>query len=1701
MSGIGSAYMPVIPSVSGIGRSIERQLGGSFGGAGKSAGKSVSGGILGAMKGLAGPLAIAGGVAGAALAGGVVKALDKEKSGDKLAAQLGLSPKESERAGKLAGKIYSGAYGDSLGQVNDAVKSVSQNITGLSKTNDKDMQSITEKVLNVSEAFDQDLGGVTRSVGQLIKTGMAKDATSALDLITKGFQSPVNAADDFLDTINEYGTQFRKLGLDGPKSVGLLNQAVGAGARDADTAADALKEFSIRAIDGSKSSAAGFQALGLDAAKMTEQIAKGGPAAEKGLSTVLTNLKGIKDPALQSQAAIALFGTKAEDLGQALYALDPSKAVDSLGKVAGAADAMGDTLNDNGASRIEAFKRGISTTFVTLIGTKVLPKLEQFGTFVKSNLGPALSGLSGFLKPLGGVATQASTTFTTLRPAVESFFTSVVSAAGPVVATFQSKILPAVVSLGSTVLSFAKVALPLVVSGFKSVVGFISTQVIPIVGGIYSAFARLAATVVPIIAQIAGVLVKTFADNLPQIRSIIGEIGSIFASIWSVVKPAFERLRVGVEAVTTVIQFIWSRFGGQITTIIGSTFKTVIGVISGALKIVSGIIKVITSVLTGNWSGAAAGLKKITEGMKQVFVSIFTNIGVQVKTLFGGLITSLVNKGISFTSWLSSSFKVGLSKVKDYILAPVRAARDGIGTVLGGIKTAFSGAVTAIGNIWDGLKEKAAAPIRFVVNTVLKNGLVDAFDKVAGLLPGNLKIGDKISWPAFAGGGIAFPDRYTPGRDIGFAAVSGGEPIMRPEFGRAVGHGTINAWNKAARTGGIGGVRKAMGGFMGAYAKGGIVSPTVSGRQNTSYAGHSGIDFFGRVGDAIRAASAGTVEYTGSGRGYGQAVFLKGVDGLSQVYGHTSSILVRVGQMVKAGMQIAKVGYSGNVRPAGPGGAHLHFEVANGGFANAGNRAFTQSWLRGAVAGGASTDAGGGGLGDLVGSITSKLSGPLGRLKELGGSPMAKLAAAAPPALAKAMVDKVRSSIPSVTDVVTSVAGKFKAGAGVARWTPEVLKALGIVGQSPLQLPRTLRRMNQESSGNPNAINLTDSNARAGIPSKGLMQVIGPTFAAYRDKSLSSNIYDPLANIVASMRYALATYGSLARAYDKSGGYAKGTTNATKGMHWVGENGPELRMFSGGETVIPSKQSFQIAGLARMMSGGGRQFVDGMIAGVAAGSPAFHAAAQAMAAGGVDAVRAELQIASPSKVMQQIGVYFSEGFIKGLTGSSSAVKSAVTALAAQASKAFEAKGSGKKSGLVEKYTAEVKRLKPLAQSRASVLKSISSAEKKLTTARKNRPSSAALAELQGKVTTAKKKGKGVAAAESALKRAKDRRALPGELETQISQLKKAAKGGAKYRTQLAAAEKKLTAARKLDPGGNAIKQGQAFAKKFAKQTAALTKNAKDRESVAAKIKSAQDKVKEATQARTDFAAGVKGQVTESSSIALSGIVQASQVTDTLKARLGRWKSFISDMAQLKKMGLGNAAYQQLVSAGPEAAGSVAKALLAGGKSSITEVNSLQKQFDTIGTSFGKTTSTVLFQPGVDAANGFLKGFQDQEKKLTAAGTKLAKALAKAVKKELGIKSPSKVFRAVGIFSGQGLVDGLDASQAAVARAGAGLAYAAVATPPASSTTTTTPATADGYVRTLTQSGNVYLGYDPDEIRKAEEKRDRRSARRNNLQGV
>jgi SLT domain-containing protein len=336
---------------------------------------------------------------------------------------------------------------------------------------------------------------------------------------------------------------------------------------------------------------------------------------------------------------------------------------------------------------------------------------------------------------------------------------------------------------------------------------------------------------------------------------------------------------------------------------------------------------------------------------------------------------------------------------------------------------AFDAARKGIKAAWDGLKSVAKTPVAFVVNTVYNNGIRKVWNLVTDAFGG--KHLDPIK--GFATGGIM--PGYTPGRDVhlvpstaGPVALSGGEAIMRPEWTRAMGAGYVNTMNAAARSGGVQGVRSALG-----FKDGGIFS---------------GIgDFVSGAWDKVKA----------------------GASWLKDSFGAA----VRAGVKTVVNPLIERI----------PGGS----------------------------------------IG-FVGLLKSVAKAAVQRLISGGG-------------------EGDKRAAPSV---------KYSPTKGVEQWRPVVLQSLREVGQPASLANATLRRMQQESGGNPTIVNKWDSNWIAGHPSVGLMQVIGPTFRSYAGKYKRKGPFsygvsvDPLANVYSSMKYALGAYGSLSKAYNRAGGYDSG---------------------------------------------------------------------------------------------------------------------------------------------------------------------------------------------------------------------------------------------------------------------------------------------------------------------------------------------------------------------------------------------------------------------------------------------------------------------------------------------------------------------------------------------------------------------------------
>jgi tape measure domain-containing protein len=212
------------------------------------------------------------------------------------------------------------------------------------------------------------------------------------------------------------------------------------------------------------------------------------------------------------------------------------------------------------------------------------------------------------------------------------------------------------------------------------------------------------------------------------------------------------------------------------------------------------------------------------------------------------------------------------------------------------------------------------------------------------------------------------------------------------------------------------------------------------------------------------------------------------------------------------------------------------------------------------------------------------------------------------------------------------------------------------------------------------------------------------------------------------------------------------------------------------------------------------------------------------------------------------------------------------------------------------------------------------------------------------------------------------------------------------------------------------------------------------DALTAKINTANDALTNAIKTRDDFNAQISQQF--DTATAPTSDQTATDYLAQLKQQVADTNSFANDLQALRKLGLNDHAYQQLLEGGTAELPFV-QSLLQGGQDSINQLNLLQKQLDDVSSSMGKTASTALYQAAVNSAQGLVDGLKKQQAAIEAQMDTIAAAMVKSIKKALGIKSPSRVFKEVGDFAGQGLVKGLDGSADVVGKSAAAIGNAAV----------------------------------------------------------
>lgn len=708
------------------------------------------GNALTSLKELAGPAALGAGVAlGGALMVGFGDALEQGRIKARLEAQLGTTPAVADKVGKVAGKLYSNAVATDFQQAADGIRQTMS--AGLFPPNAsvKQIESVSRKALDLANTFEVDLGQATNAVGQLMKTGLAKNADEAFDVITRGFQVMGPRADDLLDTFNEYSTQFRQLGLDSAEVTGILSQGMKAGARDTDVVADSLKEFTLIAQAGGEKTEAAFKKVGLNGKEMQTVFAKGGPEAKKALDQVFDGLRAIKDPAERNATALGLFGTKSEDMQAALLALDPSKAVDALGKVGGAADDMGNKLRDNAATKVEQFKRKLQQSLTDFVANEVLPRLISVAKWAQKN--------QDWLKPLAGAALGLGVALGIVAAATWAWNAAlaanpvvlVIAAIGLLVAAFvyaynQSETFRAGVQkvwkwlkeTTAPVFESIKQAISL---ALDAIVAFWKEHGASIIAFVKEAFGYIKGIIEGAMQVIQGVIQVVTGIISGDWKKVWDGIKNIFQGIWKAVSNYVKLIWLEIKgyfnAYLTVIKTLWSVAWNSIKNLVTGVWNGIKSLVSAAINAVKGYISSglnnIKSAWNGAWSAVKSFLSSAWSGIKGIVSDAIASLVSKVRSIKGSVTGALSGAG----SWLYSAGK-------QVIQGLVNGIKDMAGAAVSAAKGVVSGAISGAKNL---LGISSPSRVFMQIGRYTTEGLALGLKKTEGVKRATIELGKTVS--------------------------------------------------------------------------------------------------------------------------------------------------------------------------------------------------------------------------------------------------------------------------------------------------------------------------------------------------------------------------------------------------------------------------------------------------------------------------------------------------------------------------------------------------------------------------------------------------------------------------------------------------------------------------------------------------------------------------------------------------------------------------------------------------------------------------------------------------------------------------------------------------------------------------------------------------------------------------------------------
>lgn len=551
-------------------------------------------------KAIAGGFAVVGGAAIAAGGYGVNLANDMDSAMNQFMATTGHAADSAEYYQDVLEKIYANNYGEDFQDIADSMALVNKNLGDMSAEN---LQSTTEAAFALRDTFDYDITESTRAAKAMMDN-FGVSGEEAFELIASGAQNNLDYSGELIDSINEYSVQFGKLGFTADDMFNIFQKGADSGAWNLDKVGDAVKEFSIRAIDGSDSTKQGFEACGLSADKMADEFGKGGESAKKAFSETVKALSSIEDPLERDAAGVALFGTMWEDLGPDVIA-QLGDIEDGAYSTGNALEEIQDVKYDDLGSMLEGLKRSVEMLALPL-GEALIPVLteliEEVLPVIQEVLPDVIEAFETFLEPVLQLASEA-------LPGIIDGFSQLMS--DDLMPLMTEEILPALKeafeSLQPVFDLFKDEILPLVVDLFKELMPPIMELINNLIPPLVDVFNALAVPIIDFISSLLPSLKSLFegvADVVDMLSPVIAYLADMFQdrlqTALKIVKPIVEHV---ITVFKNIIDFIknvftgdWSAAWDNIVNIFKSCFNLIPTI---AEKVINGAIGVINSLING----------------------------------------------------------------------------------------------------------------------------------------------------------------------------------------------------------------------------------------------------------------------------------------------------------------------------------------------------------------------------------------------------------------------------------------------------------------------------------------------------------------------------------------------------------------------------------------------------------------------------------------------------------------------------------------------------------------------------------------------------------------------------------------------------------------------------------------------------------------------------------------------------------------------------------------------------------------------------------------------------------------------------------------------------------------------------------------------------------------------------------------------